>query len=120
MSSVHERIPRPQYLSYAVSKFGLQGMTQTLALEYADRGIRVNAIGPGATATPINAAWKDDADKKAVVASHIPMKRTAEPDEIARVIAWLSGDEAAYMTGQTLFVDGGLVLYPDFQEPWSA
>ena len=120
VSSVHERIPRPEYLSYAVSKFGMQGLTQTLALEYADRGIRVNAIAPGATATPINAAWKDDAEKRAVVASHIPMKRAAEPEEIARVIAWLAGDEAAYMTGQTLFVDGGLVLYADFEKPWSA
>ncbi len=120
VSSVHERIPRPQYLSYAVSKFGMQGLTQTLALEYADRGIRVNAIAPGATATPINAAWANDEEKKAKVAAHIPMDRTASPEEIARVISWLAGDDAPYMTGQTLFVDGGLVLYPAFQKPWLA
>ncbi len=118
VSSVHQQIPRPLYLSYAVSKYGLHGLTQTLALEYADRGVRVNAIAPGATATPIQ-SWLDDPEATRAVRDHIPMGRIAEPDEIARMIAFLASDDAAYVTGQTLFADGGLTLYADFQQPWS-
>ena len=118
VSSVHQQIPRPQYLSYAVSKYGLHGLTQTLALEYADRGIRVNAIAPGATETPIQ-SWLDDEAATQVVRDHIPMRRIADPAEIARMIAFLASDDAAYVTGQTLFADGGLTLYADFQQPWS-
>ena len=118
VSSVHQKIPRPHYLSYAVSKYGMQAITETLALEYADRGIRVVAIAPGATRTPIQ-SWLGDPEATAVVASHIPMKRIAEPEEIARMAAFLVSDDARYVTGQTLFADGGLTLYADFQEPWS-
>ena len=118
VSSVHQQIPRPFYLSYAVSKYGLHGMTQTLALEYAERGVRVNAIAPGATLTPIQ-SWLDDPEMQDVVKSHIPMGRIAEPAEIARLTAFLASDDAAYVTGQTLFADGGLTLYPAFREPWS-
>ncbi|MEM0962977.1 MAG: SDR family oxidoreductase [Bacteroidota bacterium] len=118
VSSVHEMIPRPHYLSYAVSKFGIKGMTQTLALEYADRGIRVNSIAPGATRTPIQ-SWLDDAEATEVVRSHIPVGRIAEPEEMARIAAFLASDDASYITGQTLFADGGLTLYGDFQNPWS-
>ncbi|MBW4580457.1 MAG: glucose 1-dehydrogenase [Tildeniella nuda ZEHNDER 1965/U140] len=120
ISSVHEVIPRPLYLSYSISKGGLENLTKTLALEYADRGIRVNAIAPGATATAINADWTDDPQKRAVVESHIPMKRAGTSDEMAAGVAFLVSDEAAYITGQTLFIDGGLTLYADFREPWSA
>jgi len=118
VSSVHERIPRPHYLSYAVSKFGLHGLTQTLALEYADRGVRVNSVAPGATLTPIQ-TWFEDPDTQNEVASHIPMGRIASPDEIARIAVFLASDDAGYVTGQTLFADGGLTLYPDFRQPWS-
>ena len=118
VSSVHQKIPRPQYLSYAVSKFGLHGLTQTLALEYADRGVRVNAIAPGATLTPIQ-SWLGDEEATEVVRSHVPMRRIAEPEEMARIAAFLASDDAAYVTGQTLYADGGLTLYADFQEPWS-
>ena len=118
VSSVHERIPRPHYLSYAVSKYGLHGLTQTLALEYADRGIRVNAIAPGATLTPIQ-SWLDDEAATQTVRDHIPMGRIGQPEEMARLIAFLASDDAAYVTGQTLFADGGLTLYGDFQNPWS-
>ncbi|MEM7556028.1 MAG: glucose 1-dehydrogenase [Cyanobacteria bacterium P01_A01_bin.84] len=117
-SSVHEVIPRPEYIGYSVSKGGMENLTRTLALEYAGRGIRVNAIGPGATATPIN-EWTSDPDAKAEVESHIPMRRAGSPEEMAGVVAFLASDEAAYITGQTLFVDGGLTLYPDFRQPWS-
>ncbi|MGG6295487.1 glucose 1-dehydrogenase [Leptolyngbya sp. AN02str] len=120
VSSVHELIPRPRYVSYSMSKFGMQGMTKTLALEYASRGIRVNAIAPGATITPINDAWTEDPEKQAEVESHIPMGRAGTSDEMAAAVVFLASDEAAYITGQTLFIDGGLSLYADFQEPWSA
>jgi glucose 1-dehydrogenase len=119
VSSVHQLIPRPDYLAYSVSKGGMENLTRTLALEYADRGIRVNGIGPGATITPINRAWIDDPEKKAQVESHIPMGRAGTADEMAGVACFLASDDAAYITGQTIFVDGGLTLYPSFREPWS-
>jgi len=120
VSSVHQTIPKPDYLGYSVSKGGMQNLTRTLALEFADRGIRVNGIGPGATVTPINRAWVDDPDKRRAVEDHIPMKRAGDADEMAGVVAFLASDDAAYITGQTLFVDGGLTLYPSFAEPWSS
>lgn len=120
VSSVHEKIPRPLYLTYSMSKGGMENLTKTLALEYAGRGIRVNAIAPGATITPINEAWVDDPEQKAVVESHIPMGRAGTAEEMAAAVAFLASDEAAYITGQTLFIDGGLTLYADFREAWSA
>ena len=98
----------------------MQNLTRSLALEYAGRGIRVNGIGQGATITPINRAWVDDPDKRAMVESHIPMGRAGTSEEMAAVTAFLCSDEAAYITGQTLFVDGGLTLYPDFRTAWSS
>ncbi|MEH1945074.1 MAG: SDR family oxidoreductase [Nostoc sp.] len=120
ISSVHEIIPRPMYISYSISKGGMENLTKSLALEYASRRIRVNAIAPGATITPINQAWIDDPEKKAIVESHIPMGRAGTCEEMAAAVAFLASDEAAYITGQTLFVDGGLTLYADFRESWSA
>ena len=120
VSSVHEIIPRPTYLSYSISKGGMGNLTRTLALEYGGRGIRVNAVGPGATITPINRAWADDPVKTAIVSSHIPLGRPGTADEMAGVCAFLASDDAAYITGQTIFVDGGLTLYADFREPWSS
>ena len=75
VSSVHQVIPKPRFLGYSVSKGGMQNLTRSLALEYAARGIRVNAIGPGATVTPINRSWIDDPVKRRMVESHIPMRR---------------------------------------------
>ena len=120
VSSVHEVIPRPSYLSYSISKGGVGNMTRTLALEYARRGIRVNGVGPGATITPINRAWTEDPVKTEIVAGHIPLGRAGTADEMAGVCAFLASDDAAYITGQTIFVDGGLTLYADFLEPWSS
>lgn len=120
VSSVHEIIPRPMYVSYSISKGGMANLTKTLALEYAARGIRVNAIAPGATVTPINQDWVENPEKKAVVESHIPMARAGTAAEMAAAAAFLASDEAAYITGQTLFIDGGLTLYADFREAWSA
>jgi glucose 1-dehydrogenase len=120
VSSVHQLIPKPNYLGYSVSKGGMMNLTRTLALEYAGRGIRVNAIGPGATVTPINRAWVDDPVKAEMVTSHIPLPRAGSADEMAGVACFLASDDAAYITGQTIFVDGGLTLYADFREPWSS
>ncbi|MDX2178047.1 MAG: SDR family oxidoreductase [Bryobacteraceae bacterium] len=119
-SSVHETIPKPKYLPYSISKGGMENLTRTLALEYAGRGIRVNAVGPGAVVTPINDAWIHDPEAKAAVESHIPMGRAASPDEIAAVFAFLASDEASYITGQTIFACGGLTLYPEFRSAWSS
>ncbi len=120
VSSVHQLIPKPDYLGYSVSKGGMQNLTRTLALEYAGRGIRINGIGPGATVTPINRAWIDDPVKRQQVESHIPMARAGTADEMGGVACFLASDDAAYITGQTIFVDGGLTLYPSFREPWSS
>ena len=120
ISSVHEIIPKPNYLGYSISKGGMQNLTRTLALEYGGHGIRVNGIGPGATITPINRAWVDDPVKAGMVTSHIPLGRAATADEMAGVCAFLASDDAAYITGQTIFIDGGLTLYADFREPWSS
>ena len=118
VSSVHEIIPRPNYLSYSISKGGLGNMTRTLALEYAAQGIRVNGVGPGATATPINEAWAEEATDEAERARF--MGRAGTSAEMAAAVAFLASEEAAYITGQTLYIDSGLTLYADFREAWSA
>jgi glucose 1-dehydrogenase len=120
VSSVHQIIPKPKFLGYSVSKGGMQNLTRTLALEYAGRNIRVNAVGPGATVTPINRAWIEDPAKRELVVSHIPMGRPGDAEEMAAATAFLLSDEAAYITGQTLFVDGGLTLFADFRGTWSS
>jgi len=120
VSSVHQLIPKPGYLGYSTSKGGMMNLTRTLALEYASRGIRVNGLGPGATVTPINRAWIDDPVKRAAVESHIPMRRAGDASEMAAAAAFLCSDDASYITGQTLFVDGGLTLFPSFLTPWSS
>ena len=119
-SSVHEAIPKPGYLAYSMSKGGLGNLTRTLALEFADRGIRVNAVGPGAILTSLNDSWRNDPAGRAGVERHIPMGYAASPEAIAPVFAFLASDEAAYVTGQTLFADGGLTLYGDFKESWAS
>ena len=119
-SSVHQIIPKPGYLAYSISKGAMANLTRTLALEFADRGIRVNAVGPGAIDTPINAAWTGDPAKRAVVESHIPLGRVGTPEEIAGVFAFLASDEASYITGQTIFACGGLTLFGEFRENWAS
>lgn len=119
-SSVHQIIPKPGYLGYAASKGAIGAITRTLALEFADRGIRVNAVAPGATVTAINAAWVDDPVKRAAVERHIPLGRPATPEEIAGCFAFLASADAAYLTGQTIYADGGLTLYADFRANWSS
>lgn len=119
-TSAHEIIPKPGYVSYSISKGGLGSMTRTLALEYAGRGIRVNAVGPGAIDTPINAAWTDQPAARAEVERHIPLGRAGKPEEIAAVFAFLASDDASYITGQTIFACGGLTLFEEFRENWAS
>lgn len=119
-SSVHQLVPKPGYLAYSIGKSAMAGLTRTLALEFAGRGIRVNSVGPGAIDTPINAAWTDDPKRRAAVESHIPMGRVGTAEEIAGVFAFLASDEAAYITGQTIYACGGITLFPEFRENWAS
>jgi glucose 1-dehydrogenase len=119
-SSVHQLIPKPGFVGYSASKGGLGNLTRTLALEYAARGIRVNAVGPGAVKTDMNAAWIHDPEKSHEVDSHIPLGRSAEPEEMAAVFAFLASDDAGYITGQTIYACGGLTLYADFRTNWAS
>lgn len=116
MSSVHDRIPWAGHVNYAASKGGVRMMVETLAQEVAPEGIRVNAVAPGAIRTPINReAWGDEA-ALAKLLKLVPYGRIGEPADVARAVAWLSSDEADYVTGTTLYVDGGMVLYPGFAD----
>jgi glucose 1-dehydrogenase len=119
-SSVHQIIPKPGFIGYSISKGGLANMTRTLALEYSDRGIRVNSVGPGAIVTPINKAWIDDGEARKAVESHIPMGRAGTPEEISAVFAFLASDESSYITGQTIYACGGLTLFGDFKQNWAS
>ncbi len=119
-TSVHEVIPKPGWSAYAAAKAGLAHLTRTLALEFADRGIRVNAVAPGAVITDINASWAFDAEKRAAVESHIPMGYAAAPEQIAPLYVFLASEEASYVTGQTFTACGGLTLYGDFKKNWSS
>ncbi len=119
-TSVHEIVPKPGYAAYSVAKGGLGNLTRTLALEFADRGIRVNAVGPGAVTTDMNAAWIDDAAARRGVEAHIPMGRAADAEEIAPLFAFLASDDARYITGQTVYACGGITLFGDFQKNWAS
>ena len=115
MSSVHEVIPWAGHANYAASKGGIMLLMKSIAQEVAPYRIRVNSIGPGAIRTPINKdAWStpEAYDK---LMQLIPYKRIGEPEDIGRVAAWLASDQADYITGTTIFVDGGMTLYPGFE-----
>lgn len=116
ISSVHELIPWPRFAHYAASKGGLKLLTQTVAMEYAEKGIRVNSIAPGAIDTPINAEKFADPEQKNNVEELIPMGYIGSAHEVANVAAWLASSEAGYVTGASIFVDGGMTLYSAFKE----
>jgi glucose 1-dehydrogenase len=116
MSSVHEVIPWAGHVNYASSKGGVMMMMKTLAQEVAPHRIRVNAIGPGAIRTPINHdAWSTPEAYDRLM-KLVPYNRIGEPDDIARAAIFLASDAADYITGTTLFVDGGMCLYPGFAD----
>ena len=114
LTSVHEQIPWMEFSHYCASKAGAKLFGQSIARELAPDGIRVVAVAPGAIATPINADVLADPDKRAEVESESPLGRWGEVDDVARAVAWVASDQADYVVGSTLFVDGGMTLYPRF------
>jgi glucose 1-dehydrogenase len=116
MSSVHQQIPWAGHVNYATSKGGIMQMMQSMAQELAPHHIRVNGIAPGAIRTPINtAAWNTPAAYQSLM-KLVPYGRIGEPSDIAQAAVWLASDASDYVTGTTLFVDGGMTLYPGFQD----
>jgi len=114
MSSVHQEIPWAGHANYAASKGGVMQLMRSIAQEVAPLAIRANAIAPGAIRTPINRPAWESSDAYQELMTLVPYKRIGEPEDIAQVVAWLVSDAADYVTGATLFVDGGMTLYPGF------
>lgn len=116
MSSVHEAIPWAGHVNYATSKGGIMLLMKSIAQELAPKKIRVNSIGPGAIKTPINQdAWGTPEAAESLL-TLIPYGRIGETGDIGNVAVWLASDESDYVTGQTLFADGGMTLYPGFAD----
>jgi glucose 1-dehydrogenase len=114
MSSVHQVIPWGGHVNYATSKGGVKLLMESMAQELAPKKIRVNAIGPGAIRTPINtAAWSTQAAYDSLM-TLVPYGRIGEPEDIGQAAVWLASDQSDYVVGTTLFVDGGMTLYPGF------
>lgn len=114
ISSVHQRIPWAGHVNYAASKGGVMMLMKSVAQELAARKVRVNSIAPGAIRTDINRdAWNDPEALKKLLAL-IPYGRVGDADDVAKAAVWLASDESDYVTGSTLYVDGGMRLYPGF------
>jgi glucose 1-dehydrogenase len=114
MSSVHEIIPWAGHANYAASKGGIMMMMKSMSQELAPHRIRINSIGPGAIRTPINTAAWSTPEAYAALMKLVPYKRIGEPDDIGRAVVWLASDASDYVNGTTLYVDGGMTLYPGF------
>jgi glucose 1-dehydrogenase len=114
MSSVHQVIPWAGHVNYATSKGGINMMMQSIAQELAPHKIRVNSIAPGAIKTPINKSAWDTPSAEAKLLQLIPANRVGDPEDIAKAAVWLASDDSDYVNGTTLFVDGGMTLYPGF------
>jgi len=114
MSSVHEVIPWAGHANYAASKGGIMMMMKSMSQELAPHRIRINSIGPGAIRTPINTAAWSTPEAYAALMKLVPYKRIGEPDDIGRAVVWLASDASDYVNGTTLYVDGGMTLYPGF------
>jgi NAD(P)-dependent dehydrogenase (short-subunit alcohol dehydrogenase family) len=111
VTSVHEHVPRPGFAFYAAAKAALGMLTRGLALEWAEHGIRVNAVAPGLTATERN-------EEAAALAKDVPLRRAAQPEEVAAMVAYLASEEASYVTGASLAIDGGASLAPLLTPSW--
>jgi glucose 1-dehydrogenase len=114
ISSVHEQIPWVTFSHYCASKGGVKLFAQSIARELAPHGIRVLSIAPGAIATPINADILADPERKARIQEEIPLGRWGEVEDVSRAVAWAASEQASYIVGATIFVDGGMTLYPRF------
>jgi glucose 1-dehydrogenase len=114
MSSVHQEIPWAGHANYATSKGGVDMLMRTMAQELAQHKIRVNAIAPGAIQTPINRSAWDTPQALNKLLTLVPDNRIGKPDDIGRAAVWLASDAADYVQGTTLYVDGGMTLYPGF------
>jgi len=116
ISSVHEVIPWGGHVNYAASKGGVMLMNKSIAQEVAPHRIRVNSVCPGAIRTPINRSAWETSEAYDKLMELIPYKRIGEPSDIARTVTWLASDHADYVNGASIFVDGGMTLYPGFTE----
>ncbi len=114
MSSVHEVIPWGGHVNYASSKGGVMQLMKSMAQELAPKKIRVNSVAPGAIKTPINRIAWDTPEALGTLLKLIPDQRIGEPEDIAETVVWLASDRSDYITGATIFVDGGMTLYPGF------
>jgi glucose 1-dehydrogenase len=114
MSSVHEVIPWAGHANYATSKGGIKLLMESIAQEFAPKKIRVNSICPGAIQTPINRSAWDTPEALNKLLTLIPYQRIGEPEDIGKAAVWLASDDSDYITGASLFVDGGMTLYPGF------
>src|SRR5579859_557591 len=110
ISSVHEDLPMPQNVPYCCAKGGMRMLTRTICLELAPNNITVNNIAPGAVNTPIDADVEADPEKLAALLKEIPLHRMAQPEEVAKLALYLASDAAAYITGSTYIIDGGLIV----------
>jgi glucose 1-dehydrogenase len=115
-NSVHQVIPWAGHVNYAAAKGGLKLLMETMAQELAAEKIRVNAIAPGAIKTDINRESWEDEEAKNQLLKLIPYGRVGEPEDVAKAAVWLASDESDYVVGTTLFIDGGMLLYPGFRE----
>ena len=116
MSSVHQEIPWGGHANYATSKGGIKLLMESLAQELAPQHIRVNAIAPGAIRTPINTSAWQTKEAYAALMTLVPYGRIGEPEDIARAAVWLASDHSDYVVGTTIYVDGGMTLYPGFRD----
>ena len=115
VSSVHEVIPWAGHVNYAASKGGVMLMMKSIAQEVAPYRIRVNSVSPGAIRTPVNTAAWSTQDAYDDLMRLVPYKRIGEPEDIGRAVTWLASDAADYVTGTSLYIDGGMTLYPGFE-----
>ncbi|MBE7178953.1 MAG: SDR family oxidoreductase, partial [Mucilaginibacter polytrichastri] len=114
ISSVHDVIPWAGHANYAASKGGIKLLMETIAQEYAPKKIRINSISPGAIKTPINKTARDTPEEVENMLKLIPYGRIGETEDVGKAAVWLASDDADYVTGTTLYVDGGMTLYPEF------